>query len=121
MFRIIRKEIIANNFKFWDDQVDDLALKFNKEDFKAKSQLPDHWVVEIHDKALLRAVALNGLSFLSKIKNNEDLGFKDILVSKKKLLRRLENLCLYFKENMPKYKNCLKRVNRGVEVNFSLG
>ena len=32
-------------------------------------------------------------------------------MSKKKLLRRIENLCLYFKENMPKYKNSLKRVD----------
>ena len=57
MFRLIRKEILANDMKFWNDQVDDLALKFNKEDFKLKSQLPEHWVLEIHDKALLKAVA----------------------------------------------------------------
>lgn len=72
--------------------------------------MPDHWVVELHDKALLKAVATNGLQILSKIKNNEELGFKDILVSKKKLLRRVENLCYYFKENMPKYKNSLKKI-----------
>ena len=34
MFRLIRKEILSNHLKFWDDQVDDLALKFNKEEFK---------------------------------------------------------------------------------------
>ena len=50
------------------------------------------------------------MSILGKLKNNEEMGFKDIIVSKKKLLRRVENLCLYFKENMPKYKNSLKRV-----------
>ena len=35
--------------------------------------------------------------------------FKDIIVSKKKLMKRVENLCFYFKESMPKYKNSLKR------------
>ena len=34
MFRLIRKEILSCNMKFWDDQVDDLALKFNKDEFK---------------------------------------------------------------------------------------
>lgn len=35
MFRLIRKEIVANSWKFWDDNVDDLALKFNKPEMKA--------------------------------------------------------------------------------------
>ena len=52
----------------------------------------------------------HGLFILPALKNNEDLGFKDIIVSKKKLLKRVENLCLYFKENMPKYRNSLKKV-----------
>ena len=113
MFRLIRKEILASNCKFWDDNVDDLSLKFNKEEVKKESELPVNWEVEIHDKALLKAVSIHGIQFLSKLKNNDELGFKDILVSKKKLLRRVENLCLYFKENMPKYKNSLKKIDSG--------
>ena len=37
MFRLIRKEILSNGMKFWDDQVDDLALKFSKEEFKKEA------------------------------------------------------------------------------------
>jgi hypothetical protein len=59
---------------------------------------------------------------LSRIKNNDEIGFKDILVSKKKLLRRVENLCYYFKENMPKYRNSLKKVrNYGERADYSCG
>ena len=52
----------------------------------------------------------HGLFILPALKNNEVLGFKDIIVSKKKLLKRVENLCLYFKENTPRYRNSLKKV-----------
>ena len=34
LFRLIRREILANNLKFWEEQVDDLSLKFNRPDFK---------------------------------------------------------------------------------------
>ena len=37
MFRLIRKEILSQNYKFWEEQVDDLALKFNKPEFKEQS------------------------------------------------------------------------------------
>jgi hypothetical protein len=37
--------------------VDDLALKFNRDDIKINSLLPDHWIVELNDKALLKAVS----------------------------------------------------------------
>jgi len=77
---------------------------------KAICQLPDHYVVEIHDKALLKAVAKFGLQILPKLKDNEELGFKDVIISKKKLLKRIEMLALYFKNNLPKYKNSLKKV-----------
>ena len=72
--------------------------------------MPDHYIVELHDKALLKAVHTFGLQILPKLKNNDELGFKDIICSKKKLIRRVENLCYYFKENMPKYKNSLKKI-----------
>ena len=51
------------------------------------------------------------------------MGFQDIIVSKKKLLRRVENLCFYFKEMMPKYKNSIKKVHRekGNRLDYSTG
>ena len=53
---------------------------------------------------LLRSVSENGLSYLAKLKENHEYMFSDIRVSKKRLLRRLEKICLFFKNILPKYK-----------------
>ena len=71
-----------------------------KPENKAKVNLPDIWQVSIHDKALIRAVDKYGIPILSKLKNNEELNFKDTLVSKKKLMKRLEQICQYFNNHL---------------------
>ena len=65
--------------------------------------------MKIHDRAIFKAFAAEGLPVLSKFKNNEELGFKDINVSNKKLLARIENICLHFRANVTKFKNYLRR------------
>ncbi len=68
------------------------------------TKLPEEWICDKHDRYLLKAVSENGLSFLSKLKQNADYGFDNIGVTKKRLQKRLEQLCLYFKDHLFKFR-----------------
>ena len=94
LFEILRGHIVANDFRQWDDNIEGLTAYMESEKIsKSYAKVPDIWQVNVHDKALLKAVTKHGLPILSKLKNNEEFGFKDLLISKKKLLRRLELVC----------------------------
>lgn len=66
----------------------------------------------MHDKNLLKAVSENGLSFLSRLKQNKEYDFDMIKISRKKLLRRVEQLCLFFKNLLPKYKKLFETTEK---------
>lgn len=57
-----------------------------------------------HDKGLLRAVSEQGLSYLKLLKENEQYGFENMRVPSKRLQKRVEFLCLFFKDNLTKFK-----------------
>ena len=97
MFRLIRKEIVALNFRFWDWAKDELVDEYGTYESLTEAGLPTDWDVNFHDRAIFKAIAREGIPALSKFKNNKDLGFEGINVSKKKLLARIENMCLYFR------------------------
>lgn len=70
MFKIIRKEIISNDYKLFDSCVDNLAEKLKEDREKQNCKLPEEWICDKHDRYLLKAVSDNGLQFLSKLKEN---------------------------------------------------
>ena len=60
MLKIIRKEILAHNSRFWDHSQE--ALKtLNSLEAKEKAELPGCWTQDVHDLNLLQAVAKDGL------------------------------------------------------------
>ena len=77
--------------------------------------------MEIHDKNLLKAVSENGISFLSKLKENKEYGFEDVRVSRKRLQRRLEQLCFFFKNLLPKYKKIYEKERQQQQANLQMG
>jgi hypothetical protein len=93
MIKIIRKEVVAHNFRLWDQANEITSAKFSTEKSIKECGLPSHWQYEIHDKNLLKAVNDNGLSYLGKLKDNQTYEFGGILVKRKILLRRVEMLC----------------------------
>jgi len=93
----------------------------NTSEAREKCKLPEHWKIELHDKNLLKAVSENGISFLSKLKENKDYGFNDIKVSRKRLLRRLEHICFFFKNLLPKYKKIYEKEKQTKQANLETG
>jgi hypothetical protein len=83
--------------------------QINTTEAREKCKLPETWKMEIHDKNLLKAVSENGISFLGKLKENKEYGFEDVRVSRKRLQRRLEQLCFFFKNLLPKYKKIYEK------------
>lgn len=67
-------------------------------------KLPEEWQLDKHDKNLLKAVSENGLHYLSRLKDNTEYDFIGIRVTKKRLMKRVENLCKFFKDQLPKFK-----------------
>jgi hypothetical protein len=70
MFKIIRKEIISSDYKLFDSCVDGLSEKLKEDRERLACKLPEEWIVDKHDRYLLKAVSENGLQFLSKLKEN---------------------------------------------------
>lgn len=83
------------------------------EEFEAAKLPVDVWKFEAHDKSLLRAVSENGLNFLNKMKGNAEWGFSDITLSRKVLVRRVEQVCFAFKKILPKYKRMNESKEKG--------
>lgn len=90
LLKIIRKEIVANNYKYWEYLLEQVKEKFGGQKSLEFFKLPEEWKVEIHDKNLLKAVNENGLNYLGKMKDNREYEFGGILTKRKFLLRRLE-------------------------------
>jgi hypothetical protein len=70
MFKIIRKEIISSDYKLFDSCVDGLSEKLKEDRERLACKLPEEWIVDKHDRYLLKAVSENGLQFLTKLKEN---------------------------------------------------
>ncbi|CDW85165.1 f y-rich n-terminus family protein [Stylonychia lemnae] len=102
MFKLIRKEIMAQNFRLYEQCLENLAQILRDEKEKQLTKLPDEWICDKHDRHLLKAVSDQGLPFLNKMKENTDYGFENINVPRKRLQKRLEYLCLFFKEQLLK-------------------
>ena len=111
LIKIIRKEICAFNFRLWEQALESTKLRFDTEESLKDSSLPTNWKVEVHDRNLLRAISENGLGFLGKLKDNRDYEFGGIMVKRKLLLRRVEKLCLHFKQLLPKFKRLNEKIN----------
>ena len=84
-FKIIRKEIISHEFKLFESCLETLAENLSEERDSGKSKLPEEWIVDKHDRMLLKALSEHGYPFLSKLRENTDYGFENINVSKKML------------------------------------
>jgi hypothetical protein len=97
LIKIIRKEVVAYNFRLWEQALEPTKATFNTEASLKESGLPSNWKSEVHDKNLLKAVSDNGLAYLGKLKDNREYEFGGIMVKRKILLRRLEKLCYHFK------------------------
>ena len=65
---------------------------------KGGFSLPQNWTIDKHDRALIFAVCDKGITFLKQIRHDELYSMQGMKVTKKKLLRRLEWLCKFFKE-----------------------
>ena len=85
MFKIIRKEIISSEFKLFDQCLEALSQKLRDEREANATKLPDEWICDKHDRYLLKAVSENGLQYLGKLKENQDYGYENIRVPKKRL------------------------------------
>jgi hypothetical protein len=110
MIKIIRKEIMANNNRLWDQALEPTKQKFGTEESIKESKLPGNWKCEVHDKNLLKAVSDNGLAYLGKLKDNQAYEFGGVMVKRKILLKRVEKLCYHFKQLLPKFKKLFDRM-----------
>ena len=61
MFKMIRKEVISNNFRLFEQCLETLSQKLRDEKEKGLTKLPEEWICDKHDRYLLKAVSENGL------------------------------------------------------------
>ena len=120
MLKIIRKEVLAHQSRFWDHSQEALKL-LNSPEAKEKAELPEIWRQDVHDLNLLQAVAKEGLQVLNRLKGNNMWSFEDIYLNRKKLMRRLEQLCFFFKKLLPKYKKIYEAQNAKTGGDMTLG
>eukprot|EP00347_Sterkiella_histriomuscorum_P008411 403345196 len=118
MFKLIRKEILAGNFRLFEQSLENLSAVLRGERELNKTKLPEEWICDKHDRNLLKAVSDNGLSYLNKMKENTDYGFENVNVPRKRLQKRLEFLCLFFKEQLMKLR---KNTSNGRAGDLSTG
>eukprot|EP00347_Sterkiella_histriomuscorum_P008410 403345198 len=97
LFNLIRKIIMSNQNQLFDACIDDLTELIIEEREKDECYLPVDWLVGIHDRGLLNAISERGVSYLKQAKQEHEFGLYAITISSKKLLRRVEFLCHYFK------------------------
>ena len=58
----------------------------------------------MHDKELLKQIALLGIPNITKNEN-----FKEMQVTKEMLLNRVESICEYFRDNLTAFKAYVKK------------
>lgn len=109
LFKLLRREVITYNFRFFDWAVEELEQQFQSPAVLERAGLPPTWKVKDHDKQLIKWFSRYGLPILSKIKNNSEYGFEGISISKNKLLNRISVLATFFKDNLTKFKNHLRK------------
>jgi hypothetical protein len=92
ILHFIRKYIISNNFKLFNNGVSNLVDA-------SKNSLPtNNWDCATHDKALLIAVNEHGLSYMDKMSNNKDYNFQNINITPEEATNRINFLCEFFRD-----------------------
>lgn len=61
LFKFLRKELKACNFRFWKDKVDMFRAELCTHDALEKAGLPRIWDAEKHDKTIVRIVTMFGI------------------------------------------------------------
>ena len=101
LFDFIRKNIISQNFKLFNDGLKKLKQETKKGNSKPEKCKEDFWNCSIHDKELISFIEEKGLKSLNnEIKENQN--FKDIPLTSEEYLERLiylYNFFLKFKKN----------------------
>lgn len=77
--------------------MEDLMKLMEEDDHLTLFKLPSDWKIGIQDKGLLSAVSEQGINFLKDIKFSHEYGLHACRINQKRLLRRVEFLCHYFK------------------------
>jgi hypothetical protein len=60
--------------------------------------LPRGWVCSTHDKILLKAVSDRGFDILNDLSDNPDYELLDMRISADTAIKRIEEICEFFKE-----------------------
>ena len=60
--------------------------------------LPRGWVSSTHDKILLKAVSDRGFDILNDLSDNPDYDMQDMRISGETAIKRIEEICEFFKE-----------------------
>ncbi len=101
-FNVIRRIILPKDGKLFEDHIDELIKLLDDEDHRELFKLPIDWLVGINDKGLINAISENGIKFLKDVKFSHEYGLNACRVNPKRLLRRVEFLCHYFKNIISK-------------------
>jgi hypothetical protein len=89
--------ILPREGKLFEEHIEDLIKLLDDEDHRQLFKLPSDWSVGINDKGLLNAVAENGLKYLKDVRYSHEYGLNACRVNQKRLQRRVEFMCNYFK------------------------
>ncbi len=102
---MIRKQILPRDGKLFEELIEDLIKLLDDEDHRSLFKLPSDWRVGINDKGLLNAVSENGLKYLKDVRYSHEYGLNACRVNQKRLQRRVEFLCNFFKNASQNKKN----------------
>lgn len=84
----------------FEEKIDTLEDRLERARSEKTANLPKDWQVVKHDRALLWATSEHGIGYLKQLKHADEYGFTGMKITKKKLLRRLEWLCTFFKDEV---------------------
>lgn len=97
LFNVIRRCILPKEGRLFDLHIDYLITLLEDEDHRALFKLPEDWSAGINDRGLINAINENGIKYLKDVKYSTEYGLHACRVNQKRLLRRVEFLCHYFK------------------------
>ncbi|CDW85164.1 f y-rich n-terminus family protein [Stylonychia lemnae] len=101
--RIQTRISMSRENQLFEACIDELQDQIQTDRDNDDCYLPEQWVVGIHDRGLLNAVAENGVNFLKSVKHVHEYGLYACNINSKKLVKRVEYLCGFFK-NLPNRK-----------------
>lgn len=102
---MIRKVILKDQGKLFDEHIEELMSLLESSEHRELFKLPDDWRVGVNDRGLLNAVSEQGIKYLKDVKYSEEYGLNACRVNQKRLLRRVEFLCHFFKNMINKKKS----------------